>query len=86
LNGADGKSNNAGGGSGGSLLITALNMTGHGSVLVAGGNGVGIGGGGAGGRIGVHCEWRYSYGGKYHNYGGDGGGSNSSTTSKYVIL
>ena len=79
LNGADGKSNNAGGGSGGSLLITALNMTGHGSVLVAGGNGVGIGGGGAGGRIGVHCEWRYSYGGKYHNYGGDGGGSNSST-------
>ena len=79
LNGGDGSSSNSGGGSGGSLLIEALNMTGHGEILVAGGNGVGSGGGGAGGRIGVHCEWRYSYGGEYHNYGGDGGGSYSSS-------
>ena len=79
LDGADGNGANSGGGSGGSLLIEALNMTGHGEILVAGGNGVGSGGGGAGGRIGVHCEWRYSYGGEYHNYGGDGGGSYSSS-------
>lgn len=75
LNGGDGQSSHAGGGSGGSLLITALNMSGHGDIYVAGGNGVGDGYGGSGGRVGVHCEWRYSFGGTYHNYGGNGGGT-----------
>ena len=73
LQGANGDNYNAGGGSGGSLLIETMNFTGHGEVNVRGGDGKGTGGGGAGGRTGIHCQWRYSYGGKYTNRGGDGG-------------
>lgn len=73
LQGSNGINFNAGGGSGGSLLIETTNFTGHGEINVRGGDGTGTGGGGAGGRIGIHCEWRYSYGGKYRNRGGDGG-------------
>ncbi|XP_033745589.1 uncharacterized protein LOC117331103 [Pecten maximus] len=75
LNGADGVGGNAGGGSGGSVLIKTMNMSGHGAISVKGGNGVGSGGGGSGGRIGIHCQWRYQYGGAFDNYGGDGGAS-----------
>lgn len=75
LAGTDGDGSNAGGGSGGSVLIHTTNMTGHGVVAVNGGNGVGNGGGGSGGRISVNCVFRYSYGGEYHNYGGDGAGA-----------
>lgn len=76
LAGTDGSGSNAGGGSGGSVLARTTNMTGHGVIAVNGGNGVGTGGGGSGGRISVNCVFRYSYGGEYHNYGGDGAGAN----------
>ena len=74
--GTDGSGSHAGGGSGGSVLVHTTNMTGHGTIAVNGGNGVGDGGGGSGGRISVNCVFRYSYGGIYHNYGGDGAGTN----------
>lgn len=55
----------SGGGSGGSILIETMNMTGHGEVSVNGGNGNVNGGGGAGGRIGVHVDFQNNYGGTY---------------------
>ncbi|XP_078490825.1 uncharacterized protein LOC144746995 isoform X2 [Ciona intestinalis] len=67
---------NAGGGSGGSILIETTNVTGHGEINVRGGlGGSGSGYGGAGGRIAVKCRWRYQYGGKFINAGGLGGSS-----------
>ncbi|KAK3576663.1 hypothetical protein CHS0354_004948 [Potamilus streckersoni] len=73
LQGTDGQGTSAGGGSGGSLLIHTTNMTGHGEINVEGGDGSGLGGGGAGGRVGIHCRYRYSYGGLFTNHGGLGG-------------
>ena len=73
IRGGNGTGANAGGGSGGTILIKTINMTGHGVISVSGGNGVGKGGGGAGGRVGIHCQWRYQYGGHFDNFGGDGG-------------
>ena len=73
LQGTDGKDGNAGGGSGGSLLVHTMNFTGHGEVNVEGGLGARLGGGGAGGRVGIHCDWRYTFGGDYVNNGGQGG-------------
>ena len=70
--GGDGKGGNAGGGSGGTVLIFTTNMTGHGIINIAGGLGHGVGGSGAGGRAGVHCRWRYRYGGQYRTHGGQG--------------
>ena len=69
-NGFQGSGINAGGGSGGSILIKATNMTGHGEISVAGGKGTGSGGAGAGGRVGIHCRWRYRYGGNLRDHGG----------------
>lgn len=71
--GTDGKGSNAGGGSGGSILITSTNMTGHGEIAVPGGSGSGVGSGGSGGRVGIHCRWRYKYGGKFTDHGGQMG-------------
>ena len=79
LKGTAGLGGNAGGGSGGSVLIDTTNMTGHGVIAVNGGDGVGTGGGGSGGRVSVRCRWRYSYGGEYHNFGGDGDGLHKQT-------
>lgn len=76
LAGTNGIGGNAGGGSGGSILMQTTNITGHGTMAVNGGNGAGTGGGGSGGRIAVKCIFRYSFGGDYHNYGGDGFGDN----------
>ncbi len=73
LNGGDGTGSHAAGGSGGSILLETINMTGHGIIAVSGGHGIGRGSGGAGGRIGIHCQWRYSYGGQFDNFGGAGG-------------
>ena len=70
--GTDGQGANAGGGSGGSVLIVTTNMTGHGEIAVPGGAGTGLGGGGSGGRVGIHCRWRYTFGGKFTDYGGQG--------------
>ena len=79
LRGTSGTGGNAGGGSGGALLLKTTNMTGHGLVAVDGGAGVGSGCGGSGGRVGIHCRWRYQFGGQFDNFGGDGGPSYTST-------
>ena len=71
--GLSGSGQNAGGGSGGSVWIETMNMTGHGEIKTHGGDGVGLGGGGAGGRVSIHCELRFSYGGKFTDAGGSGG-------------
>ena len=81
LKGLSGSSGNAGGGSGGSLLIKTTNMSGHGAIDVAGGDGSSRGGGGAGGRIAVHCRFKYSYGGKFINNGGSGDSNDTSTNN-----
>ena len=62
----------SGGGSGGSILIEALNMSGHGEINVNGGNGNIGGGGGSGGRIGIHVDFKNKYGGTYRAVGGSG--------------
>lgn len=69
---AQGKSGNShsGGGSGGSILIEALNMSGHGEINVNGGKGISGGGGGSGGRIGIHVDFKNKYGGTYRAVGG----------------
>lgn len=51
-------------------------LLGHGEISVRGGAGSGNGGGGAGGRIGIHCRFRYSYGGKFTDRGGLGANNN----------
>ena len=71
--GTDGEGIDAGGGSGGSILITTTNMTGHGEIAVPGGSGTGSGSAGSGGRVGIHCRWRYKYGGKFTDHGGQKG-------------
>ena len=71
--GLSGSGRDPGGGSGGSVWIETMNMTGHGEIRTHGGDGVGAGGGGAGGRISVRCQLRFSYGGKFTNAGGVGG-------------
>ena len=71
--GGNGRSGYAGGGSGGSIIVFVTNMTGHGVIDIAGGTGHGLGGGGAGGRVGIHCRWKYKYGGKFSTKGGSGG-------------
>lgn len=73
LKGLDGTGHDSGGGSGGSILIETTNITGHGEISVRGGNGQG--GGAAGGRIGIQCQFRYSFGGKFTNRGGEGNSS-----------
>ena len=75
LKGADGSGSHAAGGSGGSLYIETMTMTGHGEINVRGGDGVNQGGGGAGGRIGIACQFRYWFGGDFVNRGGAGAGS-----------
>lgn len=70
--GLNGTGLNSGGGSGGSILIKATNVSGHGELAVTGGSGTGLGGGGSGGRIAILCRWRYKYRGKLTDHGGQG--------------
>lgn len=57
---------NSGGGSGGSILIKTMNMTGHGEISVNGGEGPQYySGGGSGGRIAVHVDFQNNYGGLF---------------------
>ena len=51
MDGETAPASNAGGGSGGSIVITTGELTGHGEITANGGKGTGSGGGGAGGRI-----------------------------------
>lgn len=70
--GTNGVGTDTGGGSGGSVFIRTTNMTGHGDISIRGGSGTGNGGGGSGGRAAIHCRWRYTYGGRFIDYGGQG--------------
>lgn len=79
--GGDGVSGDAGGGSGGSILIKTTNMSGHGVINVVGGAGSGEGGGGSGGRAAIHCRWRYTFGGQFINRGGFGISLNNSAAA-----
>ena len=56
VDGADGSVANSGGGSGGTVLINAVNLQGHGILSVNGGQGHGIGGGGSGGRMRIQLN------------------------------
>ncbi|EGD80128.1 hypothetical protein PTSG_13036 [Salpingoeca rosetta] len=69
--GGNGTGENSGGGSGGSILIQTTNFTGHGELAVNGGHGTKRGYDGAGGRVAVHCEWRYKFGGRLRDRGGN---------------
>ena len=71
----------SGGGSGGTVLIEAFNMSGHGEINVNGGNGKSRGGSGSGGRIGIHVDFKNKYGGTYRAIGGQ----EKSITSKTLI-
>ena len=65
---------NAGGGSGGSMLISCGRFSGHGLVSSNGGSGDGsTSGGGAGGRIAIYSETMNKYSGAYTSVGGDAG-------------
>jgi hypothetical protein len=54
-NGTRGLSTGSGGGAGGSIALTAHNLTGTGIISANGGPGNGFGGGGGGGRIAIRC-------------------------------
>ncbi len=69
-------SGEGGGGSGGTILIQAFNMTGHGILDSSGGAGAGSGGGGGGGRIAVHIDYSNVFGGIYSARGGANGQGN----------
>ena len=63
--GENGKGAYSGGGSGGSVLVDTMNITGHGEVNVNGGSGYTThGGGGSGGRIGIHVNFQNNFGGE----------------------
>ena len=51
VDGENGHGQNAGGGSGGTIVIQTDELLGHGRLSASGGNGVGEGGGGGGGRM-----------------------------------
>ena len=84
LRGANGSGTNAGGGSGGSILIETTNITGYGEVNVQGGDCSGsMCSGGSGGRVAIHVRFRHKYAGVYKAYGGLGK-SNAAAGTVYV--
>jgi len=71
----------AGGGSGGSILINCGRFSGHGTLAVNGGSGNGANsGGGSGGRIAVYTGTPNKYLGEYSAIGGSAGDRNKETT------
>ena len=58
VDGQPGQGMNAGGGSGGTLIIHTDNLDGHGRLTVSGGHGAGEGGGGSGGRMYINIYQR----------------------------
>ena len=56
MNGAMAKGDNAGGGSGGTIIIQTEVLSGHGSLHCNGGRGLETGGGGAGGRMVINVN------------------------------
>ena len=71
-NGADGANSRSGGGSGGSVWLAALALSGSGAITANGGRGEpSHGGGGGGGRIAIQCG-AASFAGSMAAYGGAG--------------
>lgn len=68
----NGDATNSGGGSGGSIWISADDILGNGKLSSRGGNGNGVGGGGSGGRIGIYLQKRMSFEGVLTAEGGNG--------------
>ncbi len=72
VNGLNGTADNSGGGSGGSIYLTARTIAGQGSLLADGGSGEWVdGGGGGGGRIALHAN-TISFAGETYARGGGG--------------
>lgn len=63
---------NSGGGSGGSIWISADNIQGNGIISAEGGDGNGTGGGGSGGRVALYLQGLMSFEGLLNAKGGDG--------------
>lgn len=81
-NGNNAPSNsNAGGGSGGSILINSGRFSGHGKIAVDGGKGDGANsGGGSAGRIAVYTSSRSKFLGVYSAIGGSAGDAQKDAT------
>lgn len=71
VNGENAPGLNAGGGSGGSIGISARRISGGGIITACGGAGNALGGGGGGGRIAITCKTN-SFAGDYLVHGGTG--------------
>ncbi|MBL9138346.1 MAG: hypothetical protein JNK85_20925, partial [Verrucomicrobiales bacterium] len=83
--GLNAQANNAGGGAGGSVYITAESLAGSGAIVADGGAGEWVdGGGGAGGRIALHVQ-RQSFAGTITVTGG-GGSARGGAGSLYTRL
>lgn len=72
VTGTSGDALNSGGGSGGSVWISADDILGNGLVTAKGGDGKGAGGGGSGGRVGIYLQKPMSFEGLLHAQGGSG--------------
>ena len=72
VNGSSGDATNSGGGSGGSIWISADDILGNGILSSRGGNGDGTGGGGSGGRISIYLQKPMSFEGVLNAEGGSG--------------
>ena len=72
VTGTGGDALNSGGGSGGSVWISADDILGNGLITAKGGDGKGTGGGGSGGRVGIYLQKPMSFEGHLHAQGGSG--------------
>ena len=72
VSGTGGDALNSGGGSGGSVRISADDILGNGLITAKGGDGKGTGGGGSGGRVGIYLQKPMSFEGLLHAQGGSG--------------
>lgn len=72
VTGTSGEASNSGGGSGGSVWISADDIQGNGIIIAKGGDGKGTGGGGSGGRVGIYLQKPMSFEGLLQAQGGSG--------------
>ena len=72
VSGTSGEATNSGGGSGGSIWISADDILGNGFIASRGGSGKLNGGGGSGGRIGIYLQKPMSFEGTLNAEGGSG--------------
>ena len=80
VDGTNGAATNSGGGSGGSMWISADDILGNGNITSRGGGGNGAGGGGSGGRISIYLQKPMSFEGVLAAEGGRGQQSGAAGT------